>query len=371
MTADPSLYMDGPLIDGGTPDGPGDGPVPDVPVVDHDLPGADAPAADAPLPDLGSPPDTLATYYRTWVTATVTTKPEKLWSPKAVYQGTTGKVLLYGGTDPSQAAVAEMWSYDGTSWTKLCDPCPPGPRVGHGMVWDEKRDVVVLFGGKGPALKNDIWELSGGVWKQVTPAGTGPTVRWGAFMAYDPLRERTVVFGGLAAGSVRMDDLYEYDGASWYGPYLPTVRPAGRTSYGSSATFAGGNALASAARNRVVIFGGETASQITADDCWAWDGTSWTPICTTCTQTARTGAALGFDPATGRLVLVNGWTGTEEIAGTFENLGQAWIQTTPLPDKNDHSSLAFDTKRNRFVLVGGNGESCGGNCDETLEYIAP
>jgi hypothetical protein len=374
MTADPSLYEDGPRVDGGTPDAPvPDAPVPDAPVPDApvvDLHGSDAPLADGPLPDLGAP-DLLATYYRTWVTASVTAKPDKLWSPKAVYQGSTGKVLLYGGTDPSQAVVAKMWSYDGTTWTKLCDPCPPGPRVGHGMVWDAKRDIVVLFGGKGPALMNDLWELTAGVWQQLTPAGTGPSVRWGVYMAYDPLRDRTVVFGGLATGSVRMDDLYEYDGASWHGPFLPTVRPAGRTNYGSPATFADGTALAVAARNRVVIFGGEILSGVNADDCWAWDGTSWTPICTACTLTPRSGAALGFDPATGRLVLVNGWSGTGEIAGTFERMGQGWVQTTTLPDKNDHSAMVFDTARNRFVLIGGNGPSCGGNCDETLEYVAP
>lgn len=370
MTADPSLYEDGPRVDGGPPDAPiSDTPAPDVPVVD--LRGSDAPPADGPLPDLVAP-DLLASYYRTWVTATVAAKPDKLWSPKAVYQATTGKVLLYGGTDPSQAAVAKMWSYDGTTWTKLCDPCPPGPRVGHGMVWDAKRDVVVLFGGKDAALMNDVWELTAGVWQQVTPAGTAPSVRWGAFMAYDPLRDRSVVFGGLATGSVRMDDLYEYDGTSWYGPFLPTIRPAGRTNYGSSATFAAGTALAVAARNRVVIFGGETASGVNADDCWSWDGASWTQICTACTQAGRSGAALGFDSATGRLVLVNGWTGTAELAGTFEHTGQGWVQTTALPGKNDHSAMTFDTARNRFVLVGGHGELCGSvNCDETLEYVAP
>lgn len=380
MSADPSRYVDGAPKDAGAPDvtmdvtpdaapdATPDAPLPDAPLPDiaSDLAAPDAPLADAPLPDAG-----LATYYRTWSTATVVTKPPKVWGCKAVYQGSTGKVLLYGGTD-SQVSVAQMWSYDGTDWQKVCDPCPPGPRVGHGMVWDASRDVVVLFGGKdGTTLMNDVWELSGGTWKQVTPAGTGPSVRWGAYMAHDPVRGRTVVFGGLAAGSVRKDDLYEYDGTSWYGPYLPAVRPAGRTNYGNGATFAGAQALVASARNRVVIFGGETASKVTADDCWAWDGTSWTVLCTACTQTPRTGAALGYDPATGRLVVVNGWTGSNELAGTYEQLSQFWAQTTPLPGARDHSAMTFDVKRNRFVLYGGNGPGCGGDCDETLEYVAP
>jgi len=373
MTADPSRYVDGPVTDEAVSDVRPDGPTPDAPTADApavDGPSPDAPPVDGPQPDQVAP-DMLATYYRAWTTVAVASKPTPLWSPKAVYLGSTGEVLLYGGTDPTQAAVADAWTYDGSTWTKVCGPCAPGPRVGHGMVWDAKRDVVVLFGGKDTALMNDVWELKSGVWKQVSPAGTGPTPRWGAFMAYDPVRDRTVVFGGYAGVNMRLDDLFEYDGTSWYGPNLPALRPTGRVSYGSSATFAGSQALVAAARNRVVIFGGETASKVTADDCWAWDGVAWTPLCTACTGTARTGAALGFDPATGRLVLANGWTGSGEIAGTFEQLGSVWVQTSSSPTKRDHVAMAFDAKRNRFVQIGGNGDLCGGNCDETLEYVAP
>lgn len=369
MTADPSRYADGPVIDSTAPDGRPDAPTPDPPPVDAPAPDGPSPA-DGPPHDLGAP-DTLATYHRTWVTVTVAAKPAKLWSPKAVYVGSTGTVLLYGGTDPTQAAVADAWTYDGSTWTKVCGPCAPGPRVGHGMVWDAKRDVVVLFGGKDTALMNDVWELKGGVWTQVSPTGTGPTPRWGAFVAYDPVRDRTVVFGGYTGVNMRMDDLFEYDGTSWHGPFLPALRPTGRVSYASSATFAGSQALVAAVRNRVVIFGGETAPKVTADDCWAWDGAVWTPLCAACTQTARTGATLGFDPATGRLVLANGWTGADEIAGTFEQHSAAWLPTTSLPPKRDHATMTFDSKRNRFVLFGGNGDSCNGNCDDTLEYVAP
>jgi hypothetical protein len=298
----------------------------------------------------------------------VTTNPGKLWGPKLAY---SAGIVLYGGKDTAGAAVAGSWLFDGTSWQKLCDPCAPGPRVGHGLVADTGRGVVVLFGGKNGQASNDVWELTAGVWKQVSPSGTAPAARSAAFVAYDPLRGRTVVFGGLDGAGARLDDLYEYDGASWYGPLQPTVRPSPRSNAGSAATFVDSRSLTAAARNHVVIFGGEIAPKSAVDDCWAWDGASWTPICTACTQTGRTGGALGYDPATGRLVLVNGWTGSAEISGTQELSGQSWSETTLLPGDRDHSGLAFDSQRNRFVLFGGNGGSCSGNCDETLEYVAP
>ncbi len=36
--------------------------------------------------------------------------------------------------------------------------------------------------------------------------------------------------------------------------------------------------------------------------------------------------------------------------------------------KRDSSALAYDSDRDVFVLYGGNGSSCGGNCNETWEY---
>ena len=366
LDPDASLYKDGsrsdvPMIDARPTDAPkGDRPLSDGPLVD-------GPRLEA-TPDLPIA-DALATYTRKWVAATVATNPGKLWGPKLTYVPSTGGVLLYGGKDTAGAAVALSWLFDGTSWQKLCDPCPPGPRVGHGLVTDAKRGVVVLFGGKNGTASNDVWELTAGVWKQVTPQGTPPAARHSAFVAYDPIRGRTVIFGGADGAGTRLDDVYEYDGASWSGPLEPTVRPSPRLNGGSAATFVEGSAIAATARDRVVIFGGEVASKVTTDDCWAWDGASWTAVCTACTQKARTGAALGYDPATGRLVLVNGY-GPGEIAGTVE-LGQAWTQTSLVPGNRDHSGIAFDTQRNRLVLYGGNGSSCSGNCDETLEFVAP
>jgi hypothetical protein len=367
VSPDPSRFVDGSRRDSSRLDGDA-ASVTDLPTLESSVP--DGPTADASPPDL-APDAPLATYQRTWVTAQVTSSPGKLWGPMLAYQAATGKVVLYGGRASSTTFFSHTWVYDGTGWQELCDPCPPGPRTGHGLVADVKRGVVVLFGGKDTTTSyNEIWELASGAWQQATPSGTPPAARSGAFVAYDSLRGRTVVFGGRDADGKRLDDLFEYDGAAWHGPLAPAVRPSVRHNDGRGAAFADGRALSATARNRVVIFGGEDASG-KLDDCWAWDGSSWTPVCTSCTQTGRTGAALGYDPATGRLVLVNGWTGSEELAGTLEHDGQTWSESSTLPGALDHAGLAFDAGRNRFVYYGGNGPACSGNCGETLEYVAP
>ena len=143
-------------------------------------------------------------------------------------------------------------------------------------------------------------------------------------MAYDRLRGRTVLFGGLDENGQQLAAVHEYDGSSWTGPFTPTPGPAARSTDGSSATFVDGKALSPSLQNRVIVYGGE-ASTGYLDDCWAWDGTQWTSLCTTCTGKARTATGLTYDPATGRAVIINGW-GEGEIEGTYEFLG---VMTEP------------------------------------------
>jgi hypothetical protein len=335
---------------------PGDGPQPDR------------------RPDLGLPDGQLATYVRTWVTATVPTNPGRLYGPKLTYDSVAGEIVLYGGDDGS-APVAQMWTYNGTGWTQRCNPCAPGPRLFHGLVFDESRGVLVLFGGTdGTSALGDLWEYSGGTWKQIVFTG-GPTARELVFMAYDRTRKRTVIFGGIDVNGTLSNAVYEYDGKAWYGPLAPTGAPGPRQNSGSGATFADWRALVPAMRDRVVIFGGgsTTGDDAPVDECWAWDGASWTSICTSCTKTPRMAAALVYDPITGRAVSINGWggDGVWEIAGTIEHFGANWLGSSQLPGDRDTPGAAFDVKRNRIVSYGGNGGSCGGNCNETLEFIAP
>jgi hypothetical protein len=273
-----------------------------------------------------------------------------------------------------------MWTCDGTTWTQRCSPRAPGPRVVHGLVFDESRGVLVLFGGHdGTNVLGDLWEYSsGGPWQKITLPGE-PPARAAAFMAYDRTRKRTVIFGGVDAAGVVKGDVYEYDGKAWYGP-LTATGPGPRNNSGSGAAFVDARALVPAMRDRVVIFGGSSTADDDSpnDECWAWDGASWTSICTACTKLPRTAAALVYDPATGRAVSINGWggDGVWEIAGTIEHFGNAWLGSSQLPGIRDTAGAAFDVKRNRIVDYGGNGESCGSgsvgaNCDETLEFVAP
>jgi hypothetical protein len=97
------------------------------------------------------------------------------------------------------------------------------------------------------------------------------------------------------------------------------------------------------ARGVVVMHGGRSLDGLLADT-WEWDGNNWTQVPTRSGPAALSGHALGYDPLSRRLLLVNGtrttwiWSGadwtaqsTSSVSGTggrmsFEWTGSDWKQ---------------------------------------------
>lgn len=79
--------------------------------------------------------------------------------------------------------------------------------------YDRERRELVLFGGLVGRLPNaETWVRRDGDWLE--RGVSGPPARNVHGMAYDPKRKRVVIYGGIG-DSERMDDLWEWDGASW------------------------------------------------------------------------------------------------------------------------------------------------------------
>jgi hypothetical protein len=69
-------------------------------------------------------------------------------------------VVLFGGTrlfGPGQL-FRDTWTWDGEYWTQRQD-IGPAPRAGHGMAYDSARQRTVLFGGMAAnGSLGDTWE---------------------------------------------------------------------------------------------------------------------------------------------------------------------------------------------------------------------
>ena len=99
---------------------------------------------------------------------------------------------------PSGAPLGDQ-TPSSDSWLQLAPVATPPGRIWSGMVFDEARNRLVLFGGavdySRSASLNDTWEWDGSAWTEVaTP--TDPPVRHDLYLAYDSNRQKTVLYGG-------------------------------------------------------------------------------------------------------------------------------------------------------------------------------
>ncbi|MCA8954298.1 MAG: hypothetical protein KDE27_32620 [Planctomycetes bacterium] len=215
--------------------------------------------------------------------------------------------------------------WDSHRWQTLQPAASPPPRVGHGLAFDAARDEVVLFGGLpySPSQSlDDTWVFDGTNWQQRQPAFP-PWHRYGAGMSYDPVRARTVLFGGVSFPSyLRLHDTVEWDGTNWIS-LQPTSMPTPSADLGLAMAF-------DPARNRTVLVG-ESATGAW-DDIWEYDGVTWTAVPTPApAPRERTGATLVFDGGSGECVLLGGTAQPRAPTDTWSWNGSRWLQLAAAP----------------------------------------
>lgn len=224
----------------------------------------------------------------------------------------------YSGTTPIGASLK---SWTGSSWTLLGSAPVPHMRLDQGsFAFDAARRIGVWY--LGTSSSSDTWIWSGATWAQRSAGG--PIPRMGATMAFDPLRQEVVLFGGvqpqggLPLGPL-LRDTWSWNGVAWtehFGISAPTARCFSVMAHDSH-------------RGRLMLFGGANAGlfpvfapRATENDVWEWDGASWTqsvisPFSPTPPDLAA--ASLGFDSLRNRFVLFGG----ADSQGVATN--QTWI----------------------------------------------
>lgn len=128
-------------------------------------------------------------------------------------------IILYGQVKPTIEFNGVEWEYH-ESEISVADYPERTRQQGYALSYDQNRGITVLFGGLSAELGddnfplNDTWEYDGEVWVEVTPTDS-PTARWGHAMVYDEAREVIVLFGGIDMDGNRLNDTWEYDGNTW------------------------------------------------------------------------------------------------------------------------------------------------------------
>src|SRR5262249_49238808 len=81
-----------------------------------------------------------------------------------VFDALRGRSVLMGGVDASGSTLADVWEWDGSSWTQRTLATAPAPasRQLPGLAYDSGRGRTVLFGGHhdpGGGYLQETWEL--------------------------------------------------------------------------------------------------------------------------------------------------------------------------------------------------------------------
>ena len=269
--------------------------------------------------------------------------PDYQWS--AAFDEARGEGLIRKGN--------VGWRWNGSTWTQMTGP---GPNLGTGsvMVYDVMRQCVVLWGNVAgfPPGNTQLWEWNGATWQQRLVAM--PPFPGSVGYAYDRARGVTVVFGGTTTN----DDTWEWNGVAWTHP-LPAVRPPAREQ--SAMAF-------DPITQRCLLYGGFGANQVKLVDTWTWNGSSWQQQFPASPPFSRDQATMVVDVDRARVVLQGGSLYDFQ---TWEWDGAQWHHSNPnSPGAWQWMTGFYDTVRRETVLHGGTHPYVG-NTNYTWRYSTP
>jgi len=312
------------------------------------LPGADVPGAWlAGVDDAGnvSPAVRLATSE--WLATT--NAPAFGESPHALLTTSSAQASRLQEVDPGAPEGAPAAGTDagavrvasaGAWRERTWSGAAPSARSGHAMAHDAARGRTVLFGG---AQTNETWEYDGSNW--VRAATSGPLARSLPAMAFDAARQRVVLFGGYGfvdGLGTALADTWEWDGARWR--QVASAGPPARS--GAAMAF-------DAARGRLLLFGGSSAEGGLLGDTWEWDGARWT-LASAGGPSPRSQAAAAWDGPGRRVLLFGGFGAAGALGDTWAFGGGGWTQVASTgPAARGGHAMAYDAARARVVLAGG------------------
>ena len=192
-----------------------------------------------------------------------------------------------------------------------------------------------------------------GAWDQLEPSEQPPSQDSHSAI-HDPARNRMVVFGGESVGQI--NDVWTLSLAAtpvWTQLTPSGTPPSGRCSH---------TAIYDPARDRMVVFGGWSYPSGYFNDVWALSlaGTpAWTQLTPSGTPpSARYRHSAIYDPVRDRMVVFGGSSGSSlNDAWALSLAGApAWTQLTPAgtpPGARQAHSVIYDPLRDRMVVFGG------------------
>ncbi|MNW27496.1 Endo-1,4-beta-xylanase A precursor [compost metagenome] len=262
---------------------------------------------------------------------------------------------MFGGyVGGSAIRVNDTWTWDGENWEQLHPTVTPPARSGGGMAYDPISDRIIMYGGDGRTnFLGDTWTWTGTDWQELTPSAS-PGLRGVPYMATDERNGNIVFFGGQSQTGPT-NETWVWDGGNWV-QQAPLTSPSPR---------AFGQMAYDPVNQNLVMFGGSSSGGF-LNDTWTWDGGNWTQHLTTSAPNIRMAYGLAYDGA--HIILFGG-----EILGSGGRMnddtwfwsGTDWSQQPLITNKRGHVAMVYDPRRDQLFSFGGYSETMGSIINET------
>jgi hypothetical protein len=168
----------------------------------------------------------------------------------------------------------------------------PVTGLGFSVAYDTAANQVVLFGGLNSPENTWLWD--GHHWTLAKPR-TSPAGRSGAAAAYDPVSRTVMLFGGSLGPGMSANDTWAWDGTTWH---ELDISGGTRPLAGSGAEMAW-----DAAKNEMVLV--TEALTANAAETWTWGATGWARQPQGDLAVSVYGDVMAYDPTSHSLLLVS------------------------------------------------------------------
>ncbi len=274
------------------------------------------------------------------------TKPNESQESAMCYDPNTKMALYFGGSN-ANCTQSETWAWNSVelTWIKFSPNTSPPARRGSSMAFDPISNTVILFGGEDDkgTFFSDTWSWNGTNWAELKP-NNSPLPRAYITLAYDKFSGKLILFGGYSGSYFQ--DTWEWDGSNWNQLVsLSNQNPPSR----AFASMAFDNI-----DNQMILFGGSNGLS-NYSDTWIWKNNSWEQLIPESSPTARQMANITTDESQGNIVLYGGKDnfGTP-LSDTWIWNGNKWLNDpSSSPPARCCSGMVFDNTAGNVVLFGG------------------
>jgi len=286
--------------------------------------------------------------------------PNKRAFAAIAYDTKRQRAVLFGGVSRwngnDTVYDSSTWEWDGQDWHEMKPAVSPPGRFLHAMVYDEKNDVTILYGGKNQnGAMADLWAWDGTNWKQLCPV-CNPAGRYLHEMFYDPQKEQVFLYGGYNEDKA-YGEAWSWNGTDWGYFQFSTSAPGLLNS----------PLVYDQAHQRAIAY----IKDADWGGTWFWEGDAWKRLVLPVQPASRSEAVMVYDPNQDKTIFFGGETFGTWYKDTWVFNGDTWTELKPLlvPSHRTATVAFYDPVRQSMILYGG--ENAGIIFGDTWELVLP